>query len=313
MKMNPLLIFKALADETRIRLMNILSLSELNVYEITTVLDMGQSRISRHLKILAESGLLESRRDGLWVFYRAARADDPAEAGSGSAAPAALCSELLENEEHFEADRARLRAVISARGKEKAMYFEDIAPEWDDVRKKMVGSLDAAAIILPLIEKNRIIADLGCGTGGLLEQMYAQASRVIGIDSSDAMIAVARKRFAGKERAEFRIGELEHLPVRDGEADVVIISMVLHYLDEPARAIEEACRALSGKGSLFIIDLNSHNDERMRTVFRHRRLGFEIDEIKGWIKTANMDIIKAEQLPAAGALTANFFHAVKVQ
>ena len=243
--------FKALSDETRLRILNLLMHHELNVNEITEALAMGQSRISRHLKILTDSGLLESRRDGLWVFYRVARE------GEGTEFIGSI-SGTFKNDPDLRIDLSRLHWIMEEKSRAKTEFFDSIAPEWDSMKKEITGALDITGQVMARYNGEGIAADLGCGTGELLLALAEKAARVIGVDRSPKMLAEVKSRFPGANgRMDLRMGALEHLPMRDGEADTAVINMVLHHLASPFNGIAEANRVLKPGGTFSLSTLKN--------------------------------------------------------
>ena len=299
--------FKALADETRLRLIRIGLDHELNVKELMAVLGMGQSRVSRHLKILTESGLLSSRRDGLRVFYSAA------EQGPGRRVLEAI-SPLLAGEELFERDQLRAGEVISERASATRRFFEYIAGDWDRLKQKVLNGFDLQGLVARQMKPGRVAVDLGCGTGDLLETLLEKSREVIGVDSSAKMLDLARERYGSNGRSvSLRIGELEHLPLRDGEADFAVASMALHHLSRPGEGIEEAFRVLSPGGRLIIIDFDKHTNETMRHEYGDQWLGFSGEELAGWLDRAGFRIEESSEYPVGAGLTIRMVCAVKGQ
>ena len=277
--MDSVLYYKALADVTRIRLLNLLIHHELNVNEIVTVMKMGQSRISRHLKILTDCGLLKSRRDGLWVFYSAGKE------GRGGHFNE-FFHKFIEGDSELNSDYAVMKGILEEGLKEKTRFFDSIASNWDDIKQNIFGDLNISGEILERIKQCDVAADLGCGTGELLPYMKQKAKRVIGVDKSPKMLEEAEHRLASNGKGiELRIGEIEHLPMRDGEADTAVINMVLHHLPSPDAGIYEAGRVLKSGGSLIIVDLEKHQNEEMRKNYEHRWLGFTRRNIERWLGT----------------------------
>ncbi len=299
-----LFLFKALSDDTRLRILNLLHGQELNVNEIVSVLGMGQSRISRHLKILTDSGLLESRRDGLWVFYRI-----PGE-GQGRTFLDSIAGYVY-NASEYASDLVQLEALIKERADAKVRFFNTIAADWMLIKREILGDFDINREILALCGKTDLAADLGCGTGDLVMSLLEKAEKVIGIDRSPGMLDEARERFHGDPRVDLRIGELEHLPVRDREVSLAVISMVLHHLADPPSAIAEASRALEPGGSLVIVDFAPHKNEDMRTRFGHRWLGFPPDEMDRWLREKNFSIEKQQSFPVRQGMTLRILKARK--
>ncbi len=273
-------LLKALADETRLRLCHVLLHHELNVGELVEVFGMGQSRVSRHLKILSDCGLLQYRRDGLWVFY----AVPPHGAGRGLL-EAALA--LAEQAPQLQADLQRAEAVLAERRLATRRFFDAVAGDWGSLRTDVLGEFDLQGAITQRLPQCRTVLDLGCGGGELLLALADKAGTVIGVDSSPRMIEQARRRLASKGgEVSLRIGELEHLPVRDGEADCGVISMALHHLADPRAGIAEAYRVLRDNGRLIIAELDKHDDETMRRSHQDRWLGFSARQLEAWLQEA---------------------------
>ncbi|MDL2267661.1 metalloregulator ArsR/SmtB family transcription factor [Desulfovibrio sp. OttesenSCG-928-G15] len=228
--------FKALADETRLRLVNILCRYELNVNELVLIMEMGQSRISRHLKILSASGLLTFRREGLWVFY-AAPSQGPAKEFLDAMLP------FMEGNALFKADRDMATGMIEERVHKTRHFFNTIAEDWDKLSREVLGGFDLAGVVAENMPKCGTACDLGCGTGNVLHAMLRHADTVIGVDGSARMLELARRRFADdSNRVSLRIGELSHLPLRDAEADFATLNMVLHHVPEPVAVLREIRR-----------------------------------------------------------------------
>ncbi len=268
---------KALADETRARLVNVLLEYELNVGEIVQVMEMGQSRISRHLKILSDSGLVDVRRDGLWAFYRAS------EEGPGRDFLSGVTS-LLEDEADLKRDRNRAEKVIRERTAATRQFFDEIAPEWDRMTAEVLGDLDLGTEIQNRLPHCGCAADIGCGPGDMLEILAGVSDQVIGVDNSPKMLELAEERFSDDANMSLRIGEMTHLPLRDLEADCTVMSLVLHHLARPVDAIREAGRVLKIGGKLLVAEFDQHQNEVMRNEYGDRRLGIPSDKMSGWME-----------------------------
>ncbi|MCP5102073.1 MAG: metalloregulator ArsR/SmtB family transcription factor [bacterium] len=280
--------FKALSDDTRLRLLNLFLHYELNVNEIVTVMGMGQSRISRHLKILADNKLLTFRRDGLWTFYSAAGA------GEGHAFIESI-KYLFQNDPEFVKDLEAAQRVLDERSKETVRFFDSIAEDWEKLKREIIGSVDLNRLILENIPDSDTIVDLGCGTGDLLTPLGEKAGRVIGVEKAPRMLEEARARFAGHEKnIDLRIGELEHLPLREGEADLAVVNMVLHHLPEPEKAIREVHRVLKKGDRFIIVDILKHDQESMRERYGDRWLGFSEMEMEKWLETNGFKVKKID-------------------
>lgn len=298
--------FKALGNETRLRILNLTLSQELNVQELMSIMGMGQSRISRHLKILADGGLLTYRRDGLWVFYRAA------EQGPGRRFLDSISNVFAENGT-FAADRARAADVLAVGRRATKRFFDKVAAEWDQLKQNIVGETDLNAEILKRLPECAVAVDLGCGTGALLAALASRARTVIGVDSSPLMLEQARHRCAGyADSIQMRIGELEHLPMRDAEADCAALNLVLHHLRSPLEGLREARRVLKPGGWLILVDLMKHTDENFRRRFGDRWLGFAPEELQSWLQEAGFVVQECAELPLRQGLTAVLLAGKKV-
>ncbi|WP_147820380.1 ArsR/SmtB family transcription factor [Salidesulfovibrio onnuriiensis] len=295
---------KAVGDETRARLMNVLLRYELNVGEIVQLMDMGQSRISRHLKILAESDLVDCRRDGLWAFYRAS------DSGMGRRFLDGVAP-LLDGEPMFEKDLARAERVIRERTAQTRQFFDSIADEWDRLNSEVFGDLDLRGEVIGRMPQCKIAADLGCGSGELLALMASKAGTVIGVDNAPKMLELAEERFLGDARMSLRIGELSHLPLRDGETDCAVVSLVLHHLARPQEALVEAERILRPGGRLLVAEFDKHTNEIMRTDYGDRQLGIGKDQMLGWLEGAGFTVSEVTEYNVNMGLTVILYEAVK--
>ncbi len=297
--------FKALSDKTRVRLFYILSGYELSVNELVTVMGMGQSRISRHLRILTDCGLLQCRRDGVWAFYSVL------EEGRGNRFAEAVYF-LFQDDSGLKEDLANARRVVSDRESRSKQFFNSIAHEWDDLQQQITGDFDLNNAILGHVEQCELAVDMGCGTGKLLHHLKDFAKVAVGVDSSPVMLQEARKRFHNENgNVKLRLGELEHLPIAEKEADCVIISMALHHLSHPVKAISEAARILRKKGRFIIADFEKHSNEEMRKKYGDRWLGFSKEEISTLLKANRFKLVKMETCMMNQSLALNIFQAVK--
>lgn len=279
---------RAVAEGTRLRILALLAEAELTVSDLTEILRQSQPRISRHLKLLAEAGLIERHREGAWAFFRMADRGD-------SAVIARLLVERLDlNDPTIARDRERLAAVREQRAEVAQNYFRAHAAEWDRLRK--LHAADEAveqAIQKALSDKPfRSLLDLGTGTGRMLELFGSQIERGLGIDLSLDMLLLARARLerSGLRHCSVRQGDIYDLSVPRDSFDVVIIHQVLHYLDDGARAIREAARALVPGGRLLVIDFAPHDLEFLREEHAHRRLGFAPETVSQWLVAADLDV-----------------------
>jgi ArsR family transcriptional regulator len=295
---------KALSDETRARLVNVLLDYELNVGEIVQVMGMGQSRISRHLKILSDSGLVDVRRDGLWAFYRASEGG-PGRDFLDGVAP------LMEGENALKRDRNVAVKVIRERTAATRQFFDDIAPDWDRMTAEVLGSLDLGRELQARLPKCACSADLGCGPGDMLAILAKTSDSVIGVDNSPRMLELAEERFSGDASMSLRIGELTHLPLRDWEADCAVMSLVLHHLPRPIDAIREAGRVLKIGGRLLIAEFERHGNELMRTEYGDRRLGIPSQKMLDWLEEARFTAVGVTKFPVNMGLVVVVYEAEK--
>jgi ArsR family transcriptional regulator len=299
--------FKALSDDTRLRLLFILNRFELNVNELVRFLGMGQSRVSRHLKILSDAGLLTFRRDGLWVFYSATRD------GAGRKFIDSV-SFFLSEAKSAPGDLVLAAGIIEERAIKTSQFFNTIALDWDNMSREILGNFKLEDEILGLLPKEcATVVDLGCGTGVVLACLLRKAHLAIGVDGSPSMLELARRRFAEKPaQVSLRIGDLEHLPLADAEADFVCINLVLHHLSSPVSVLREARRVLKPGGTLVLSDFDKHNDESLRTDYGDRWLGFTVETIDGFLKEAGFALRYSAAKPVEKNLAIHFYQAKTV-
>jgi ArsR family transcriptional regulator len=279
-----LAMLRAAADPTRLRLLLILREAELTVSELTEILGQSQPRVSRHLKLLCDSGLLQRFKEGSWVFYRAAERGDGAELG------AALGELAARDPASLESDKRRLQSVRDARAAKAAAFFKSNAADWERIRALHAPEKDVEAAIEKFVRAEPIesLLDAGTGTGRMLEVLAPAIKRGVGVDVSPEMLAIARDRLARAEinHCQVRLADTYRLPFADGAQDAgfdaVLFHQVLHYLDDPQTAIAEAARVLKGLGRILIVDFAPHDLEFLRDELAHRRLGFSDKEVQGW-------------------------------
>ena len=288
-------ILRAAGEPTRLRILALLAREELSVLEICTVLDQSQPRVSRHLKLLAEAGLVERFPDGAWVFYRLA-----AQGGGRVLADQTLA--LIDSwDAELAQDAERLSRVATERGAEAAAYFARNAARWDEIRSLYVAEAEVEAEIRKAVGEGPLglMVDLGAGTGRMLTLLAGQASRAVGLDLSQQMLNIARVNVgeAGLPACELRHGDIFDTGLPDHCADLVTVHQVLHYLGDPASAVAEAARLVASSGRLLIVDFAPHALEYLREQHQHRRLGFSDEEIGRWVDAAGLELETAAALP----------------
>jgi ubiquinone/menaquinone biosynthesis C-methylase UbiE/DNA-binding transcriptional ArsR family regulator len=264
-------------EATRLRILALLAGGELNVKDLTQILGQSQPRISRHLKLMAEAGLIKRFREGSWVYFRLA------DSGAEAALAGAIVASLDQTDLTLARDRSRAIAVQTARAEAAQAYFKAHASEWDSIRALHVAEGDVEAAMDEALGEGpfHLLVDLGTGTGRILELFAARADRALGFDLNHAMLAYARMKLerAGLVHAQVRHGDLHNVPLPDGAADAVVLHQVLHFLDDPAAAVGEAARLLAPGGKLLVVDFAPHQLEFLREQSAHRRLGFAKDQL----------------------------------
>ncbi len=295
-------ILRAAGEVTRLRLLVALSGGELTVGELTRVVEQSQPRVSRHLRLLCQSGLLQRFQEGATVFYRLAWQ------GAGEQLTALTLRMMSREDKLFAQDRQRLAAVREDRGQRATHFFHHNADNWDSLRT-LYAAVDSVenALLQAAPKSIDMLLDLGTGTGRILEIFSPRIRHGVGIDMSAEMLGVARARMTGSRFAhcQFRKADATASPYPDACAEVVIIHHVLHYLPLPQALIQEAARLLQPGGRLMIVDFAAHQQERLRTELAHRRLGFADTEIHQWLRNCVLKSICTQQFSSnePGGLT----------
>ena len=288
-------VLRAAGEVTRLRILALLAEAELTVSDLTKILGQSQPRISRHLKLLAEAGLVDRYREGSWAFYRLG------ERGGVADIAQTLVGRLDPSDPVVMRDRGRLAAVRAARAAAAQTYFSQHAAEWDRIRRLHVTDAAVEAAIQTALADRpiRSLLDLGTGTGRMLELFGPDIERGLGIDMSLDMLALARARLerAGLKHCSVRQGDIYELPVPKDSFDVVLVHQVLHFLDDGARAIAEAARTLRPQGRLLVADFAPHDLEFLREEHAHLRLGFAPETVSQWMSAAGLDVALHRTLP----------------
>jgi ArsR family transcriptional regulator len=284
-------IFRALGDETRLRLLRILQHGSFHVNELVAILGSGQSRVSRHLKALLDSGLVVTRRQGSWVWYDLSAQWREAKGGTNRILEA-VSSAMGAESSLGDLDREGIEACLTRRRERAEGFFRSAAADWDQRRDRLQGPQSHLETVASVLGRARTVVDLGTGTGILLTRLSTVAERVIGVDASAEMLDVARRTLQERRIAnvELRLGRLEHLPLLDGEADAMVANMVLHHVPRPPEALREMRRGLAPGGRLVLADLQQHGEESYRSELGDLWLGFERAELESWLEAAEFDV-----------------------
>ncbi len=283
---------KAASEPTRLRMLALLAEGELSVKDITDILGQSQPRVSRHLKLLADSGLAERHAEGAWAYYRLSDKD------SSEALARAMLARLDNDDPVIANDRNKLMAIRKAHAARAAAYFATIAGDWDAVRSLHVPESEIEAAILEIARRRPLerVIDLGTGTGRMLELLAPLYRQGLGIDSSREMIAVARAKLSAAEvgHAQVRQADITD-PIVGSRADLIVIHQVLHFLEEPGTVLDNAAKALKPGGWVLVVDFAPHAHETLRTDQAHRRLGLSSAQMTAWAEHAGLHVIETRE------------------
>jgi ubiquinone/menaquinone biosynthesis C-methylase UbiE/DNA-binding transcriptional ArsR family regulator len=289
---------RAVAEPTRLRLLALCAQGELTVSELVQILGQSQPRVSRHLKLLCEAGLLARLPEGGWVFYRLAESG-----GRANGLVRRLADLIPHDDAQLLRDRERLAAVRAGRAERAAAYFRANAENWDRIRALHVDDAEVEKRLLTLLPPARVaggLLDIGTGTGRVLEVFGKRGVKVVGVDMSLDMLRVARANLAkaGLAEAHVRQADMYRLPFETGEFAAVVFHQVLHFADDPAAAIVEAARVLAPGGRMVAVDFAPHDLDELRARHAHRRLGFADAEMRAWLRAAKL--VPAEPIALPG-------------
>jgi ubiquinone/menaquinone biosynthesis C-methylase UbiE/DNA-binding transcriptional ArsR family regulator len=283
-----------LADPTRSRILLLLEGTELTVGELCQVMQLPQSTVSRHLKILSDESWVVSRDSGASRFYTLVTSRlDPFAKRLWTVVREQVSSSAAAQQD----TRRRTSVLADRRGKMKS-FFSDAAGSWDQMRAELIGARTDLLALLDLLDESWTVGDLGCGTGHLSEALAPVVSQVIAVDESGAMLSSARKRLAPLHNIDVRSGSVESLPIEDGALDVALLFMVAHFVLEPAKVLAEARRTLKSNGRLLILDLTSHERQEYSLQMGHVWHGFSEEQLRSWVHDAGLSVARYRVLPA---------------
>ena len=272
----------ALSDPTRCRMLLMLEKHELTVSELCSVLQMPQSSVSRHLKTLADDNWITSRRDATSRFYTMPL--DDLDSAASRLWP--LIREQVASTTAAAHDERRLRGVLDRRRVKSQEFFATAAGKWDRLREDLFGDTFYLWAVLGLIDPTLTVGDLGCGTGQLTETVAPYVRRVIAVDDSTEMLDAARGRLSALRNVDIRRGELEALPIADGELDAALLSLVLHYSPDPARTLTEVARVCRPGARIIVVDMLPHHHEEYQQQMGHVWLGFSEKQMVKFLTAA---------------------------
>jgi ubiquinone/menaquinone biosynthesis C-methylase UbiE len=302
---------RAMAEGTRLRMLAVLRHGELTVTDLTEILGQSQPRVSRHLRLLVDAGLVTKHREGTWAFFRIV------DTGGHSALLTSALAIVDATDPVIATDLERLEIVRGRRAAAASEYFERIAPIWDEERSLHAAAATVEGVILDVIGDRPLgrVLDVGTGTGRMLQLLADRADRAVGLDASHSMLSVARANLErlGVQGWELRQGDVHSPPLERASFDLVVIHQVLHYLDDPARALAEAGRLVAPSGRLLVVDFAPHRHDFLRAA-AHRRLGFTHDQLRDWFDQVGFDcstVVDVDPPAGDGGLTVTVWLASK--
>ncbi len=284
---------QSLSDQTRGRVLRLVERAELTVVELCSILQLPQSTVSRHLKVLTDDGWLSSRRDGTSNFYRMT-----SEQLEGSRRRLwNLVREQAISESTIAQDETRLEQILAERRSRSQAFFSSAAGQWDRMRIELFGRRVDSWAISAMLDPHAVVGDLGCGTGSMSQVIAPWVQTVVGVDSSAAMLQAAKRRLKEFDNIDLRRGELTTMPVADEELSLALLVLVLPYAEEPEQILKEAFRATRKEGRLVVVDMQSHSRAEYREELGHLWLGFERQQLLGFLNNSGWQQPRYVELP----------------
>jgi len=279
----------ALSDPTRVRILKVLEQHELGVGELVRVLSVPQSTVSRHVKVLRKDGWLSQRSAGPANLLRLVP--------DGLSAPALKLWAVVRDEVDHPADQRRLASVLALRRVGSREFFGRQGAGWDAIKQDLYGSSFELTTLLALLAPELVVADLGCGTGTAAVQLAAAVHKVIAVDREQVMLDATRVRAAGRDNVDTRLGELDALPLQDGEADVALCMLVLHHVARLPPVFAEVARVLRPGGRVVVLDLQQHDRAEYRLTMGHEHQGFAREQLEQWASAGGLQVDSHRLLP----------------
>lgn len=285
----------ALSEPVRLRLLRLLEKEELSVGELARIVQLPQSTVSRHLKVLSDGGWVVSRSEGTSTLLRLVRDDlDQAHRALWH-----TVREQMGPSPELDEDNRRLTGVLNDRRGDTQAFFGRVAGQWDGVRQELFGDRATVQSLLALLPQSWVVADIGCGTGNAAEVLAPLVAKVFAIDQSDAMLAAAQKRLAGVTNVDFLRGDVEKLPLKSASVDAAVCVLVLHHIEDPTLACAEMARILKPGGVCLIVDMVEHDRVQYKHAMGHRWLGFGIPQLVRLLGDAGLVDVRFSVLPSA--------------
>lgn len=288
-------VLRAAGEPTRLRILASCAQGDFTVSELMRILGQSQPRVSRHLKLLCEAGLLERFQEGSWAFFHLPVSGPEADIVRS------LIAQIGDEDPLITGDRQRLAEIRLGRAERAAAYFRDSAESWDQIRALHVDEAEVESAIVNMLgdEMPETLLDIGTGTGRMLQLLGPRVQDAVGVDQSHDMLSVARTNLSDARygNCNVRQADMYQLPFENASFDLVVLHMVLHFADEPVDVVREAARVLRPGGCFLIVDFAPHEMEDLRTHHAHRRLGFRAEEVEGWARASGLQPIDAHELP----------------